>query len=68
MPKSSAKTFALYDVDPGVAIVQKWVAELKPKTGRSLGSGPTINSASILPGGLPNSRTARAVKRIRKGI
>jgi hypothetical protein len=25
-----------YDVHPGVAMVQKWVAELKPKTGRSL--------------------------------
>jgi Domain of unknown function (DUF5655)/Domain of unknown function (DUF4287) len=26
----------LYDVHPGVAMVQKWVAELKGKTGRSL--------------------------------
>jgi uncharacterized protein DUF5655/uncharacterized protein DUF4287 len=25
-----------YDVHPGVAMVQKWIAELKPKTGRSL--------------------------------
>jgi hypothetical protein len=25
-----------YDVHPGVAMVQKWVAELKEKTGRSL--------------------------------
>ncbi|HET8924471.1 MAG TPA: DUF5655 domain-containing protein [Candidatus Acidoferrum sp.] len=31
-----AKTQALYDVHPGVAMVQKWVAELKSKTGRSL--------------------------------
>jgi hypothetical protein len=27
---------SLYDVHPGVAIVQKWLAELKPRTGRSL--------------------------------
>ncbi|MGB7731705.1 MAG: DUF5655 domain-containing protein [Candidatus Acidiferrum sp.] len=33
MPKSATK---LYDVHPGVAILQKWIAELKPKTGRSL--------------------------------
>jgi hypothetical protein len=26
----------LYDVHPGVAMVQKWIAELKPKTGRTL--------------------------------
>src|SRR5208282_1896883 len=32
--KSSAK--ALYCVHPGVAMVQKWVGELKAKTGRSL--------------------------------
>jgi len=37
MPKSSAtQPKSLYDVHPGVAMVQKWVAELKPKTGRSL--------------------------------
>jgi len=33
---ASAKTQALYDVHPGVAMVQKWVAELKAKTGHSL--------------------------------
>jgi hypothetical protein len=33
---SAVKTPALYDVHPGVAMVQKWVAELKSKTGRSL--------------------------------
>ena len=33
---ATAKTQALYDVHPGVALVQKWVAELKSKTGRSL--------------------------------
>ena len=33
---ASAKTQALYDVHPGVAMVQKWVAELKAKTGYSL--------------------------------
>lgn len=31
-----AKGKALYDVHPSVAIVQKWVAELKEKTGKSL--------------------------------
>src|SRR5208337_3297847 len=36
MPKSAAKTASLYDVHPGVAMVQKWIADLKPKTGRSL--------------------------------
>jgi hypothetical protein len=36
MPKSTAKSATLYDVHPGVAMVQKWIAELKPKTGRSL--------------------------------
>src|SRR5438105_4740343 len=34
MPKAKSKT--IYDVHPGVAIVQKWVDELKEKTGRSL--------------------------------
>jgi len=33
---ATAKTQALYDVHPGVAMVQKWIAELKDKTGRSL--------------------------------
>src|SRR5437773_6598698 len=32
---ATAKTQALYDVHPGVSTVQKWVAELKGKTGRS---------------------------------
>jgi len=36
MPKSAAQSASLYDVHPGVAMVQKWVAELKPKTGHSL--------------------------------
>ena len=36
MPRSTAKSATLYDVHPGVAMVQKWIAELKPKTGRSL--------------------------------
>jgi hypothetical protein len=30
------KSEALYDVHPSVAMVQKWIAELKEKTGRSL--------------------------------
>jgi uncharacterized protein DUF5655/uncharacterized protein DUF4287 len=33
---ATPKTQALYDVHPGVAMVQKWGAELKDKTGRSL--------------------------------
>ena len=33
---ATARTQAVYDVHPGVAMVQKWVAELKGKTGRSL--------------------------------
>jgi hypothetical protein len=38
MPASAAKSKSatLYDVHPGVAMVQKWIVELKPKTGRSL--------------------------------
>ena len=36
MPHSAAESNSLYDVHPGVAIVQKWIAELKPKTGRTL--------------------------------
>jgi hypothetical protein len=31
-----AKGKSAYDVHPGVAMVQKWIAELKEKTGRSL--------------------------------
>jgi hypothetical protein len=38
MPRTSKKTTSssLYSVHPGVALVQKWVAELPQKTGRSL--------------------------------
>ncbi len=36
MPKSATQTAFLYDVHPGIAMVQKWIAGLKPKTGRSL--------------------------------
>jgi len=36
-PKPTTKTPPItYAVHPGVAMVQKWVAELKPKTGRTL--------------------------------
>lgn len=34
MAKATSKT--IYDVHPGVEMVQKWIAELKSKTGRSL--------------------------------
>lgn len=38
MPKTAtAKSTSRYDVHPGVAMVQKWIAELEPKTGRTLG-------------------------------
>jgi Domain of unknown function (DUF5655)/Domain of unknown function (DUF4287) len=33
---AAAKSASLYDVHPGVAMMQKWIAELKPKTGRTL--------------------------------
>ena len=33
---ATARTQAIYDVHPGVAMVQRWIAELKSKTGRSL--------------------------------
>lgn len=34
--KGAAKQRTMYDVHPGVAMLQKWIAELKSKTGRSL--------------------------------
>jgi len=33
---ATARVRAIYDVHPGVAMVQKWIGELKEKTGRSL--------------------------------
>jgi len=36
VPKPAIKSSSFYDVHPGVAMTQKWIAELKPKTGRSL--------------------------------
>src|SRR5271154_5451653 len=36
MPKAANAKTSLYDVHPGVAMVQKWIAELKSKTGRTL--------------------------------
>jgi hypothetical protein len=42
MSKSAAQTAILYDVHLGVAMVQKWVTELKPKTGRSLDEWITL--------------------------
>jgi uncharacterized protein DUF5655/uncharacterized protein DUF4287 len=36
-PKTAArKSSGLYDVHPGVAMVQKWIGELKEKTGRTI--------------------------------
>jgi hypothetical protein len=36
MPRSKPKKKSLYSVHPGVAMVQKWIAELPEKTGRTL--------------------------------
>ena len=36
MPHSAPKLASLFDVHPGVAMAQKWITELKSKTGRSL--------------------------------
>ncbi len=36
MAKQTARRQALYSVHPGLSMVQKWITELKPKTGRSL--------------------------------
>jgi uncharacterized protein DUF5655/uncharacterized protein DUF4287 len=36
MPKTGVKTKSIYGVHPGVLMTQKWIAELKQKTGRSL--------------------------------
>jgi uncharacterized protein DUF5655/uncharacterized protein DUF4287 len=36
LAKTASKTKSIYGVHPGVLMTQKWVAELKQKTGRSL--------------------------------
>jgi uncharacterized protein DUF5655/uncharacterized protein DUF4287 len=36
MPSVAKKKSSLYGVHPGIAMMQKWIAELKEKTGRSL--------------------------------
>lgn len=36
MPKTANKTKSIYGVHPGVLMTQKWIAELKQKTGRTL--------------------------------
>ena len=36
MTTTAAKTKSIYGVHPGVLMTQKWIAELKQKTGRSL--------------------------------
>ena len=53
MAKISAKTKSIYGVHPGVLMTQKWIAELKQKTGRSLDEwmkfinqeGPAVEAA-----------------------
>jgi hypothetical protein len=55
MTKLVTQTASRYDVHPGVAMVQKWVSELKPKTGHTLDewiallkkSGPKDSKARI---------------------
>jgi hypothetical protein len=37
--RAAAKSRPIYDVHPGVVMVQKWVGELKDKTGARLRSG-----------------------------
>ena len=36
MPKPVTQKKSIYGVHPGVLITQKWIAELKQKTGRTL--------------------------------
>ena len=36
MPKTATKTRSIYGVHPGVLMTQKWIGELKQKTGRTL--------------------------------
>ena len=46
MGRTGARTMQTsqpYSVHPGVAMVQKWVAELKEKTGRSLDESLALN-------------------------
>ncbi len=59
-PKSTArKSTGLYDVHPGVAMVQKWIGELKEKTGRTIDEwvalvqkdGPKTGHKSARPNG-----------------
>src|SRR6478672_8435368 len=37
MAKAATRTKSIYSVHPGVLMTQKWIGELKPKTGRTLG-------------------------------
>jgi Domain of unknown function (DUF5655)/Domain of unknown function (DUF4287) len=36
MPRKAAQRKSIYGLHPGVLMTQKWIAELKPKTGRTL--------------------------------
>src|SRR5262252_5542443 len=36
MPRNATQRKSIYGVHPGVLMIQKWTAELKPKTGRTL--------------------------------
>ena len=42
MPRTATKKKSSYSVHPGVAMTQKWIAELKEKTGRSLDEWLTL--------------------------
>ena len=53
MPKTATRTRSIYGVHPGVLMTQKWIADLKQKTGRTLDEwmkfvkkeGPTTEQA-----------------------
>lgn len=57
MPRNSQKavTKSLYSVHPGIAMVQKWIAELPEKTGRSLGEWVQL----VMKEGPPDEKTRR---------
>jgi hypothetical protein len=57
---SMAKSQSLYSVHPGVAMVQKWVAELQQKTGRSLEEWVTLLRKEAPSGHMPRVKWLKA--------
>lgn len=55
---------SIYSVHPGVAMMQRWIASLKPKTGRSLDEWLT----HIASAGLPDEKSCRAWLRSTYGL